>query len=181
MTYEETVAVVYRIVSAYPMQTNRFTDETIESMAREWHIGLKNIPTDGAMQAVTMLTAEQKWMPTLSELIAKILDVQYGTDAEIIRELDNIVTFSSSCIIFGQVTEDQERGYEKLNNFQKLVIRSPYEFSMWMMKDYEWKEERVLRVKREIQYGSHKAYLNGEQGKLNHNFDIFKALEERRK
>lgn len=183
MTYEETVAVVYRIVSGYPMQTNRFTDETIESMAREWHNGLKNLSSDGVMEAVTRIVMEQKWMPSLSELILKILDVQYGTDEEIIRKLDRIITLSSDCIIFGQVTEDQEQGYKELTPFQQMIVRSPAEFNTWMMKDYEWKQARVLRVKREIQYGSHKLKLsepqgNTEQGKQIGQ-DFIKALAEK--
>lgn len=168
---------MYRIVSAYPHQTNRFTSGTIEDMAREWHVGLEHLPTDGVMRAVSKLVAEQKWMPSLSELIEKILDMQYGTDDDVIRELDNVVSGSSTCIIFGQVTEAQERGFERLSDFQKMIIRSPYEFSMWMMKDYEWKAERVLRAKRQMQYGGHKAYLN-EPNPLGIGEGMFKAIGE---
>lgn len=181
MTYEETAAIVYRIISAYPTQTRGFTENVIKGMAREWHIGLENIPADGVMEAVSRLIAEQKWMPSLAEIIERILDIQYGTDNEIIRQLDNEVIHSSSCMIFGQVTEEQEQGYEQLSPFQKMIIQSPYEFSMWLMKDQEWKLSKVIRAKRGIQYGSHKLSLEENQDKQPHKFDVFKALEERKK
>ena len=179
MTYNETVAIVYRIIGAYPFYTRHFTDEMIEEMIREWHEGLANIPRDGAMEAVTALVTEQKWMPSLSDIINKILDIQYGTEDDIIRALDRIISRSSNCIIFGQVTEEQERGYEELTPFQKLIIKSPYEFNLWLNKDREWKEERVRLVKREVQNGRHRDYLNGNQ-KERVGFNVFKALEERR-
>lgn len=180
MTYSETVAVVYRVIGAYPFYTRHLSDEMLEDMAREWHEGLKSIPPDGVMEAVTALITEQKWMPTLAEIISKILDIQYGTEQAIIKDLDRLISRSSNCIIFGQVTEEQEQGYKELSNFHKLIVRSPHEFNLWLMKDYEWKEDRVKRVKREIQTGKHQAYLNGKKDELNHNFDIFKALEERK-
>ena len=180
MTYNETMAVVYRIIGAYPFYTRQFTDEMIEEMVREWHQGLANIPSDGVMEAVTEITAEQKWLPSLSEVITKVLDIQYGSDDDIIRGLDRAIAKSSTCIIFGQVTEDQERGYEDLTPFQKLIIHSPSEFNLWLQKDHEWKEARVQRVKREISYGSHKDYLTGKQQASISGFNVMKALEERR-
>lgn len=178
MTKRETVAVVYRVLSAYPFYTRHITDEMVEDMIREWHEGLKNIPPDGVMEAVTVLITENQWMPTLAEVIGKILDIQYGTENDIIRDLDRAIGRSSNCIIFGRVTEEQEEGYEKLTPFQKLIIHNPAEFNLWLNKDYEWKEERIKQVKREIQYGRHKDYLNGnQQAKVG--FNVFKALEER--
>lgn len=180
MTYNETAAVVYRIVSAYPSQARLMKTEMLEDMIREWHQSLKRLPTDGVMEAVTLLISEQKWMPVLSDVISKILDVQYGTENDIIRNLDRAISKSSNCIIFGQVTEEQEQGYEKLTPFQKLIIHSPYEFNLWLNKDREWKEDRVKRVKREIQNGRHQDYLNGnQQGQVG--FNVFKALEERKR
>lgn len=182
MTYSDTMAIVYRVIGAYPFYTRQFSDEMIEDMIREWHEAMKNIPRDGAMEAVTALIMKQKWMPSLSEVINEILDMQYGEDSFIIRELDRAVSRSSNCIIFGQVTEDQERGYQNLTPFQKLIIRSPSEFNLWLMKDHEWKEERVQRIKREISYGRHTDYLNGaRQEALGNGFNVLKALEERRK
>ena len=181
MTYRETLATVYRVISAYPFFAKHFSDEMIEDMVQEWHEGLKNLPSEGVMEAVTMLVTEQKWLPSLSEVIGKILDVQYGTDKQIIKDLDRRIAGSSTCIIFGQVTEDQVKGYERLTDFQKLIIHSPSEFNLWLTKDYEWKEERVMRVKREIQYGRHQDYLSGNQQEQIGNFDVFKALEERKK
>ena len=179
MTYNDTMAIVYRVIGAYPFYTRHLSDEMIEDMIREWHEGMANIPRDGAMEAVTELISEQKWLPTLSEVISKILDMQYGTDADIIRGLDRAVSRASTCIIFGQVTEEQERGYEKLTPLQKLIIQSPYEFNIWLMKDHEWKEERVKRIKREIQGGEHRDALSGnQQGAVG--FNVFKALEERK-
>ena len=179
MTKKETVALIYRVVSAYPFYASRITDEMVEDMVREWHEGLKSLPSDGVMEAVTMLITEQKWMPTLAEVIGKILDVQYGTEQDIIRNLDRLITNSSSCILFGQVTEDQERGYERLSPFQKLIINSPYEFNLWLTKDHEWKTERVRYIKRELSLGKHLDALNGtRQAEIG--FNIFKALEERR-
>lgn len=180
MTYSDTMAIVYRVIGAYPFYTRQFSDEMIEDMIREWHEAMKNIPRDGAMEAVTALIMKQKWMPSLSEVINEILDMQYGEDSFIIRELDRAVSRSSNCIIFGQVTEEQERGYENLTPFQKLIIRSPSEFNLWLMKDHEWKEERVQRIKREISYGRHTDALEGKStGCVN--FNVFKALEERKK
>lgn len=179
MTYNETAAVVFRIVSAYPFYSRNITDEMLKDMVREWHEGLAMLPPDGVMKAVTELITEQKWMPSLSEVIGKILDIQYGTEEAIIRKLDQAISRSSTCIIIGQVTDEQRRGYEELTNFQKLIVRSAYEFNLWMQKDYEWKEERVRSVKREIQYGRHADYLNGKQQK-NIKFNVFKALEERK-
>ena len=173
MTKRETIAVVYRVIGAYPQYARHFTDEMIEDMIREWHEGLANLPPDGVMEAVTSLITEQKWLPSLSEVISKILDIQYGTEDAIIGALDRAITKSSNCIIFGQITEEQEQGYERLTGFQKLIIKSPYEFNHWLTKDYEWKSERVRQVKREIQYGRYK-------GQLNSGFNVFKALEERR-
>lgn len=181
MTNKETIAIVYRVIGAYPFYTRQFTDEMIEDMIREWHEGLKNIPPDGVMEAVTMLITENQWMPTLAEVIGKILDIQYGTENDIIRDLDRTISRSSNCIVFGQVTEEQERGYERLSPFQKLIVKSPYEFNLWLMKDHEWKEERVRLVKREIQYGKHADYLNGtKQEQIGNDFNVFKALEERK-
>ena len=180
MTYSETAAIVYRITSAYPSQANRIDNSMTEGMVREWHECLKHLQSDGVMEAVTALCAENKWMPSLSEVIGKILDIQYGTEDDIIRDLDRIVMYSSSCIIFGQVTEEQIEGFNKLSAFQKLIIHSPEEFNLWMMKDKEWKAERILRVKREIQFGRHTEYLNGESQKQINRFDVFKALEERK-
>lgn len=179
MTNRETIAVVYRIIGAYPFYARHFTDEMIEEMIREWHEGLKSLPPDGVMEAVTMLITEQKWMPTLAEVIGKILDVQYGTERDIIRDLDEKIISSSSCIIFGQVTEEQEEGYKKLSPFQKLIVKSPYEFNLWLTKDHEWKKERVRLVKREIQYGRHRDFLEGKQ-QDQVGFNVFKALEERK-
>lgn len=180
MTNRETIAIVYRVLGAYPSQARHLSDDMIEDMIREWHEGLKSVPRDGAMEAVTALITEQKWMPSLSEVITKILDMQYGDDSLIIRDLDRAVARSSNCIIFGQVTEDQERGYQNLTPFQKLIIRSPSEFNLWLMKDHEWKEERVQRIKREISYGRHIDALEGKStGCVN--FNVFKALEERKK
>lgn len=175
MTYSESAAIVYRITSAYPQFTRQMTDEMIADMTKEWHENLKNLSSDRVMEAVTMLVSEQKWMPALSEVIAKILDLQLGTESEIIRALDREISASSSCIIFGQVTEEQIEGYERLTPFQKLIVKSPYEFNIWLTRDYEWKEERVLRVKREVQFGGHKN-LN----QIETDFDIFKALEDRK-
>lgn len=182
MTNRETIAIVYRVIGAYPFYTRHFTDEMVEDMIREWHEGLKNIPPDGVMEAVTMLITENQWMPTLAEVIGKILDIQYGTENDIIRGLDRVISRSSNCIIFGQVTDEQEQGYEKLTPFQKLIVKSPYEFNLWLMKDHEWKEDRVRLVKREIQYGKHRDYLEGRQpDALGNGFNIFKALEERKR
>ena len=182
MTYNETMAIVYRVIGAYPFYTRHFSDEMVEDMIREWHEGMANIHRDGAMEAVTALISEQKWMPTLSEVISKILDMQYGTESDIIRDLDKAIRRSSNCIIFGQVTDEQREGYEKLTPFQKLIIHNPAEFNLWLNKDYEWKEERIKQVKRAIQYGRHKDYLEGGYEKLNGNanFNVFKALEERK-
>lgn len=181
MTNKETIALVYRVIVAYPFYTRHFTDEMIEGMIREWHEGLRDIPSDGAMEAVTAIISEQKWMPSLSEILGKILDVQYGADDDIIRKLDGAIRRSSNCIIFGQVTEEQEQGYESLTPFQKLIIKSPHEFNLWLMKDYEWKEDRVRLVKREIQNGRHRSYLDGKTDALGNGFNVFKALEERKK
>lgn len=179
MTYNETIAIVYRVVGAYPFYTRHLTDEVLEDMIREWHEGLKNIDREGAMEAVTALIMEQKWMPSLSEVITKILDIQYGTDNAIIRGLDRAVVGSSNYIIFGEVTEEQKQGYEELTPFQKLIIHSPYEFNLWLTKDHEWKTERVKRIKREVSYGRHQDALQGkEPGRIG--FDVFKALEERK-
>lgn len=164
MTYNETLAIVYRIVSAYPSQAKHFTNDVIEGMAREWQIGLEHLPADGVMEAITRIITEQKWMPSLSEVIEKILDVQYGTNEMIVGQLNRKIQASSDCIIFGQVTQDQIDGYEKLTDFEKRIIHSPYEFNVWLNKDYEWKEARVMRVKREIQHGNHKTYLTEGQG-----------------
>lgn len=179
MTYNETAAIVYRVVSAYPFYARQFTDDMVKNMVREWHEGLRHIDREGAMEAVTALITEQKWMPSLSEVITKILDMQYGDDSFIIRELDRVVACSSNCIIFGQVTEDQERGYENLTPFQKLIIHSPYEFNLWLMKGHEWKEERVRLVKREISFGKHQDALSGTPNDRI-GFNVFKALEERK-
>lgn len=175
MTNKETIALVYRVISAYPFYSKHFTDEMIEDMVREWHEGLRNIPADGVMEAVTALTTEKQWMPTLAEVIGKILDIQYGTEDKIIQELDSAIARSSNCIIFGQVTEEQEKGYEKLSPFYKQIIHSPYEFNLWLRKDYEWKTERVRQVKREIQGG--RKLLDGNQRV---GFNVFKALGERK-
>lgn len=182
MTKKETIAVVYRVLSAYPFYAKHINNEMVEDMIREWHEGLKNISRDGVMEAVTALVTENKWMPTLAEVIGRILDIQYGTENDIIRALDRVISRSSNCIIFGQVTEEQIEGYEKLTPFQKLIVKSPYEFNLWLTKDHEWKEERVRQIKREIQYGRHKAALEGGQASLtgNVNFNVFKALEERK-
>lgn len=180
MTYNETAAIVYRVISAYPFYARQFTDDMVKNMVREWHEGLRHIDREGAMEAVTALIIEQKWMPTLSEVISKILDIQFGDDSFVIRELDRTISHSSNCIIFGQVTEEQERGYESLTPFQKLIVRSPSEFNMWLMKDHEWKEERVRRMKREVSYGRHTEFLSGmKQERVG--FDVMKALEERKK
>lgn len=181
MKYSETVAVVYRITSAYPSQARLLSNEMIEDMIREWHQSLKTLSPDYVMEAVTALVAEQKWMPSLSEVIGKILDAQYGTDYDIIRALDKIISRSSTCIIFGEVTDEQEEGYAKLSPFQQLIVKSPYEFNLWLTKSIEWKAERVRLVKREISHGRHMDYLNGNQPKqLGDGFDVFKALEERK-
>lgn len=182
MTYNETMAIVYRVLNAYPFYARSLTNQAVEGMISEWHEGLKNIPRDGVMEAVTTLVTENKWMPTLAEVIGKILDIQYGTESDIIRALDRVISRSSNCIIFGQVTEEQIEGYEKLTPFQKLIVKSPYEFNLWLTKDHEWKEERVRQIKREIQYGRHRAALEGGQASLtgNGNSNVFKALEERK-
>lgn len=179
MTYNETMAIVYRVIGAYPFYSRNLTDEAIEDMIREWHQGLMNISSDGAMEAVTALIMEQKWMPTLSEVIGKVLDIQYGTEADIIKNLDRVISHSSNCIIFGQVTEEQKNAYEDLPPFMKLIIHSPYEFNLWLNRDYEWKEERVKRIKREVGMGKHTAFLNSGI-KPQVGFDVFKALEERK-
>ena len=181
MTYNESAAVVYRIVSAYPFYARNISDEMLKNMVREWHEGLHNLPSDGVMEAVTALVTEQKWIPTLAEVITKVLDIQYGMDRDIIRDLDRAISSSSNCIIFGQVTEEQVQGYGMLSPFQRLIIRSPSEFNLWLTKDHEWKEERVRSVKREISHGRHMDYLNGNQPKqIGDGFDVFKALEERK-
>lgn len=181
MTYNETLAIVYRVIGAYPFYARQFTDEMVEGMVREWHEGMAHLDRDKAMEAVTALIMEQKWMPTLSEVIDKILDTQYGTESDIIKALDRAISRSSNCIIFGQVTEEQEQGYEKLTPFQKLIVKSPYEFNLWLNKDYEWKADRVKLVKREIQGGRHRDYLMGNQQEQLGGFNVFKALEERKK
>ena len=172
MTYNETAAIVYRVVSAYPFYARNISDEMLKNMVREWHEGLANVDRKGAMEAVTALITDQKWMPTLSEVIGKILDVQYGTEDDIIRQLDIAILRSSNCIIFGQVTEEQEQGYAKLTPFQKQIIHSPYNFNLWLNKDHEWKAERVRQVKRQIQNG--RLLPNNTQ-----RFDVLKALEDR--
>lgn len=179
MTNKETIAIVYRLLGSYPTMSRHLTDEMVEDMIREWHEAMKNIPRDGAMEAVTALVSEQKWMPSLSEVLAKILDMQYGKDEDIIRNLDRAIRRSSNCIIFGQVTDEQREGYEKLTPFQKLIIHNPSEFNLWLNKDYEWKEERVKQIKREVSYGRHRDALEGKStGCVN--FNVFKALEERK-
>lgn len=179
MTYNETASIVYRVASAYPLFAKNISEQMLENMVREWHEGLKTITPDGAMEAVTTLITEQKWMPSLSEVISKILDKQYGTDSEIIKKLDYVIATSSNCIIFGQVTDEQREGFERLSNFQKLIVKSPYEFNLWLTKDHEWKADRVKLVKREIQGGRHQDYLNGNQQEQLGSFNVFKALEER--
>lgn len=179
MTYNETAAIVYRVISAYPFYARQFTDDMVKNMVREWHEGLRQIDREGAMEAVTELISENKWMPTLSEVIGKVLDIQYGTEADIIKNLDRAISHASNCIIFGQVTEEQKNAYEDLPPFMKLIINSPYEFNLWLNRDYEWKEERVKRIKREVGMGKHTAFLNSGM-KPQVGFDIFKALEERK-
>lgn len=179
MTKKETAAVVYRVISAYPFYAKHLTNDMIEDMIREWHEGLAHISREGVMEAVTALTMEHKWMPTLSEVISKVLDIQYGTEADIIRGLDRAISRSSNCIIFGQVTEEQERGYQSLTPFQKLIVTDPGEFNLWLNKDREWKQERVKRVKREVAYGKHTSFLAGQQQEQV-GFDVIKALEERK-
>lgn len=181
MTNKETIAVVYRVISAYPFYAKHITDEMVEDMIREWHEGLKNIPPNGVMEAVTMLITENQWMPTLAEVISKILDIQYGTEDDIIIALDRAISRSSLYIIFGEVTDEQRQGFERLTPFQKLIIQSPYEFNMWLTKDHEWKRERVRRIKREISFGRHQDYLNGKQPDvIGNGFNVFKALEDRK-
>lgn len=153
MTYNETAALVYRVYSAYPQQNKHISQEMLSNMIREWHEVLKGLSPNGVMEAVTLLTSEQKWMPSLSDVIGKILDVQYGTEDDIIRELDRAIRRSSNCIIFGQVTDEQREGYEKLSEFQRLIVHSPSEFNMWLTKEYDWKADRVKRVKMDIQFG----------------------------
>lgn len=150
MTYNETIAVVYRIIGAYPSQSRLLSKDMVQSMVREWHEALKALPPEGVMEAVTLLIAEQKWLPSLSDVIGKILDVQYGTDDDIITGLDRAIRRSSNCIIFGQVTDEQREGYKKLTAFQKLIIHSPAEFNLWLNKDHEWKRDRVQHVKRHM-------------------------------
>ena len=179
MTYNETAAIVFRVIGAYPFYARQFSEDMVKNMVREWHESLKHMSAERAMEAVTALISEQMWMPTLAEVISKMLDVQYGTDSDIIRDLDRAISHSSTCIIFGQVTEEQEQGYEKLAPFQKLIVTSPYEFNLWLTKDHEWKEERVGRIKRELSHGKHMDYLTGNQSKQV-GFDVFKALEERK-
>ena len=179
MTYSDTMAIVYRILGSYPTMSRHLSDEAVEDMIREWHEAMRNIPRDGAMEAVTALVTEQKWMPALSEVLSKILDMQYGSDEKIIRELDRAISRSSNCIIFGQVTDEQKEGYEKLTPFQKLIIHSPHEFNLWMNRDHEWKEERVRQIKREVQTGRHNAVLEGKQPEKV-GFNVFKALEDRK-
>lgn len=179
MTYSDTMAIVYRVIGAYPTMSRHLTDEMVEDMIREWHEGMRHIDREGAMEAVTALITEQKWMPTLSEVIGKVLDIQYGTEADIIKKLDRAISHASTCIIFGQVTEEQKNAYEDLPPFMKLIIHSPYEFNLWLNRDYEWKEERVKRIKREVGMGKHTAFLNSGM-KPQVGFDIFKALEERK-
>lgn len=180
MTYSDTMAIVYRILGSYPTMSRHLSDEAVEDMIREWHEALRNVSRDGAMEAVTALVAEQKWMPALSEVLGKILDMQYGDDEKIIKELDRAISRSSNCIIFGQVTDEQKEGYENLTPFQKLIIHSPYEFNLWLNKDYEWKADRVKQIKREVQYGRHKDALEGKQPEKV-GFNVFKALEERKR
>ena len=179
MTYNDTMAIVYRVLNAYPFYARNLTNQAVEGVIREWHEGLANVDRDGAMEAVTVIISEQKWMPSLSEVLGKILDIQYGSDEDIIRKLDRAIRSSSNCIIFGQVTEEQEKGYEKLTPFQKLIIHSPYEFNLWLNKDYEWKEERVKQIKREVRYGKHRDALAGKQ-QQQVGFNVLKALEERK-
>lgn len=179
MTYNETMAIVYRVLNSYPFYARNLSNQAVEGMIREWHEGLKSVPRDGAMEAVTALVSEQKWMPSLSEVLAKILDMQYGKDDDIIRDLDRAIRRSSNCIIFGQVTDEQREGYERLSPFQKLIIHNPSEFNLWLNKDYEWKAERVRQVKREVSRGRHTDALEGKStGCVN--FNAFKALEERK-
>jgi hypothetical protein len=153
MTYNETIALVYRVTGAYPTQAKALTKNMMEDMIREWYEALKALPPNGVMEAVTLLIAEQRWMPSLSDIIGKILDVQYGTEDDIIKGLDRAIRNSSNCIIFGQVTDEQRAGYEKLTDFQKLIIHSPAEFNLWLNKDHEWKADRVRSVKRDMQFG----------------------------
>lgn len=153
MTYNETIALVYRVTGAYPTQAKALTKNMMEDMIREWYEALKALPPNGVMEAVTLLIAEQRWMPSLSDIIGKILDVQYGTEDDIIKGLDRAIRTSSNCIIFGQVTDEQRAGYEKLTDFQKLIIHSPAEFNLWLNKDREWKKDRVRSVKRDMQFG----------------------------
>lgn len=179
MTYSETAAVIYRILNAYPSQARLIDKPMIENMIREWHEGMKNLPADGVMEAVTALCTESKWMPSLSEIITKILDIQYGTEDDIIRGLDKAIQRSSNCIIFGRVTEEQEQGYKRLTPFQKLIIHSPADFNLWLNKDHEWKAEQIKRIKREVSYGRHKERLMGREPEQV-GFNVFKALEERK-
>lgn len=153
MNYKETAAIVYRIVSAYPFQARNISDEMLEDMVREWHDALRNIKPDGAMEAVTSLISEQKWMPSLAEIVSRILDVQYGTDDAIITELNRVILRASECIIFGRVTEEQKEGYRKLTDFQKQIINSPYDFNLWLKMGHEWKQNRVQLAKRMVQSG----------------------------
>lgn len=180
MTKNETAALVYRVISAYPFFSKHITNQMIDAMITEWHEGLRNLPPDGVMEAVTELTTNSQWMPTLADVIAKILDIQYGTENEIITGIDRAIARSSNCIIFGQVTDEQKEGYEKLTPFQKLIIRSPSEFNLWLNKDYEWKEERVKRIKREVSCGKHTDHLSGAKQEALGGFNVLKALEERR-
>lgn len=179
MTYNDTMAIVYRVLNAYPFYARNLTNQAVEGMIREWHEGLANIDREGAMEAVTAIISEQKWMPSLSEVLGRILDIQYGSDESIIGQLDRAIRKSSNCIIFGQVTDEQREGYEKLTPFQKLIIHSPSEFNLWLNKDYEWKEERVKQVKREVRYGKHNDALEGKSP-AHVSFNVFKALEERK-
>lgn len=179
MTYNDTMAIVYRVLNAYPFYARNLTNQAVEGMIREWHEGLAGIDREGAMEAVTAIISEQKWMPSLSEVLGKILDIQYGSDEQIIRQLDEKILYSSDYIIFGQVTDEQRKGYERLTPFQKLVVRSPAEFNRWLNKDYEWKAERVKQIKREVAYGRHRDALEGKSTG-NVSFNVFKALEERK-
>ena len=76
MTYNDTMAIVYRVLNAYPFYARNLTNQAVEGMIREWHEGLSGIDREGAMEAVTAIITEQKWMPSLSEILSRILDMQ---------------------------------------------------------------------------------------------------------
>lgn len=82
MTSAESAEAITLILSAYPTQRQRMSQDDVRGMYAAYAAGLSDLPFDAARAGITKLVKTSKWMPTIAEIRAATVTARDGRARE---------------------------------------------------------------------------------------------------